>query len=111
MLMPRPPRISMASLMMAAHAFRAWYLMMAEATDRVFTAVHRGRGETTDSIQDVGGAGNTPQYLADPLELADGHLELFSDGRIGANAAADQSGRMPCSVPAGKWRARRRGCS
>ena len=49
--------------------------------------IERGAGQPPRRVEQIGGAGDARQRLLDAFELADRHVELLADARIGAGGA------------------------
>ena len=54
---------------------------------RMMALVERGAGQPPRRVEQIGGAGDAGERLLDALELADRHVELLADPRIGAGGA------------------------
>ncbi len=87
MQIPLPPCTSIASLTIERMRSVMWYLQMAEMTLGFSPDVERGHGHPAHRVHQVGRAADARERLLDPLEAADGRLELRADARVGAGGA------------------------
>ena len=87
-MMPLPPCTSMASLTDDAHALGRLRLHDRRDDGGLVAVVERRAGQPARGIEQIGGRRHAAEPLLDRLELADRHMELLADARIGAGDVA-----------------------